>query len=96
MFSNISVNARLGIANWGYDKATPRSRYGYTHGNSGIDAYYSLGAEYKVTEDVYLGLEYSIFEYNSKYNDKNFDDLGYFGFTSHNVKDLSLILGWVF
>lgn len=94
LFTNISVSARLGIAYWEYKENTP---YPFVNeGESGKDLFYSVGAEYHLTENAYLGLEYSYFEASDKWDDRNSDNLGNSASFHHDVKDLSLLLGWIF
>ena len=96
LFKDFSINARLGFAHWKYDGFTPQklthlgvSSYGDESGN---DIYYSLGAEYKFTENFYVGLEHSLLKINQKNGINNEVRASY----KHDVKDLSLVLGWVF
>jgi hypothetical protein len=96
IFEKVSVNARLGLAHWSYGEFTPQQLTNVgassSSGESGNDLYYSFGAEYKFTENFYLGFEYSLFTINESSGDKNSVSGSY----KHDVKDLSLVLGWAF
>jgi len=96
LFKNASINARIGIAHWEYGEFTPQqhTNVGATpnSGESGNDIYYSLGAEYKFTENFYLGFDYSLFTINESSGVNNSVSGSY----KHDVKDLSLVLGWAF
>ena len=61
-------------------------------GESGNDVYYSLGVDYKFTENFHLGVEYSAFTINENSNVQSTDRDNY----KHEVKDISLVLGWTF
>lgn len=96
LFTNVIINARLGLAHWKYGEFTPQSLTNMvtTHysGESGNDIYYSVGAEYKFTEHFYIGLEYSLLTVSETAGDQDTGISSY----KHDVKDLSLILGWAF
>lgn len=96
LFENVSANARLGLAHWEYGEFTPQQLTNVgspsNSGESGNDIYYSLGAEYKFTKNVYLGLEYSLLTINESSGDKD----TVYGSYKHDVKDLSLVFGWAF
>ncbi len=96
LFTNVSVNARIGIAHWQYGEFTPRklTTVGASSngGESGNDIYYSLGAEYNFTENFYLGFEYTLFTINENSDDQSSVNGSY----KHAIKDLSLVLGWAF
>ena len=97
LITDLSINARLGIAYWEYGDANPQqlSNIGSSgnSGESGNDIYYAVGAEYKFTENLYLGVEYSLLSIHKGSANSNYDVSGYY---DHDVKDLSLILGWEF
>lgn len=96
LLTNLSINARLGLAHWKYKKFSPQSLILFNPTNyndkSGDDIYYSLGAEYKFTENFYLGMEYSLFKIdeNSVLNEEISSSY------KHTVKDVSLVIGWKF
>lgn len=96
LFENASINTRIGFAHWKYDKFTPLqlTYVGAAPGSeeSGNDVYYAIGAEYKFTDNFYLGFEYSFFTINERSEDKSLVSGSY----EHDVKDLSLVLGWAF
>lgn len=95
LLENFSINARLGVAHWEYDNFTPqRVASGVDSGTakSGNDIYYSLGAEYKWTKNLYIGIEYSFLTISESY-DSQFDASGSY---KYDLNDLSLIAGWVF
>jgi opacity protein-like surface antigen len=95
LVTNFTINARIGLAHWSYKNYTPKKLANFSplpaSDESGIDLYYSLGAEYKVSENLYIGIEYSLLTVNESYavNDVS-------GSYSHDVKDLSIVAGWVF
>jgi hypothetical protein len=92
IIENLSVNARLGVAKWKYDGLSPHVN-GFTRGlDDGYDIYYSIGSKYNVSDALYIGLEYSLL---TMQQDKEFDN-SQRGTYEHEVKDLSVILGWVF
>ncbi len=96
LFENTSINARLGLARWKSGEYTPQKLTNISgHSNSGEtgnDIYYSLGAEYKITESLYIGVEYSLLKIavNATFDDE------YSGSYKNNVKDFSFVLGWAF
>jgi opacity protein-like surface antigen len=96
LFENTSINARLGLARWKYGEYTPQKLSDISgHSNSGEtgnDIYYSLGAEYKFTENFHIGVEYSLLKISVN---KTYDD-EYSGSYNNNVKDLSFVIGWAF
>lgn len=96
LFENTSINARLGLARWETGEYSPQKLTdisGYSRsGETGNDIYYSLGAEYKFTENFYIGVEYSLLKISVN---KTFDD-EYSGSYKNNVKDLSFVIGWAF
>lgn len=96
LFENTSINARLGLARWKYGEYTPQKLSdlsGYSNsGETGNDIYYSLGAEYKFTENFYIGVEYSSLKISVN---KTYDD-EYSGSYNNFVKDLSFVIGWTF
>ncbi|QBY04070.1 hypothetical protein E2K93_06585 [Thalassotalea sp. HSM 43] len=94
LWSDLFINTRIGIAYWEYDDSTPH--YSHDDGDTGNDVYYSVGADYHITENIYVGLEYSFFEATDNWDDTSGDNLGSFGKFSHEVEDLSLIAGWNF
>jgi opacity protein-like surface antigen len=91
-----TLNARAGLAHWQYEEFTPQALTLLGSSNdgdeSGNDIYYSLGAEYKFTENFYVGLEYSIF--NVAIKKKYYDDV--ISSYKHKVKDISFVIGWTF
>jgi hypothetical protein len=91
-----TLNARAGLAHWQYEEFTPQALTLLGSSNdgdeSGNDIYYSLGAEYKFTENFYVGLEYSIF--NVAIKKKYYDDV--ISSYKHKVKDISFVIGWAF
>jgi hypothetical protein len=95
LVTNFTVNARVGLAHWSYKNYTPKRLANFSpppvSDGSGNDLYYSLGAEYKFSEDLYFGIDYSLLSVNESYavNDVS-------GSFSHDVKDLSIVAGWVF
>jgi hypothetical protein len=97
IITDLSISARLGIAYWGYGDANPQqlSNIGSSgnSGESGNDIYYAVGAEYKFTENFYLGVEYSLLSIHKASGNGDYDVSGYY---DHGIKDLSLILGWEF
>lgn len=93
---NLSVNARFGVAHWKYKGFNPQKLTNISPSSdgeeTGNDIYYSIGAEYKVTESINIGLEYSLFtvKEEKRINDEVTSTY------NHDVTDLSLVLGWVF
>jgi opacity protein-like surface antigen len=96
VLDKLSLNARAGLAHWEYEDFTPQAltNIGPSNngGESGNDIYYSLGAEYKFTENFYVGLEYSVF--NVAIKKKYYDDV--ISSYKHKVKDISFVIGWAF
>ncbi len=96
VLDKLSLNARAGLAHWEYEEFTPQAitLLGPSNGGgeSGNDIYYSLGAEYKFTENFYAGLEYSIF--NVAMKQKYHDDV--ISSYKHKVEDISFVIGWTF
>ena len=95
IITGLSLNARLGLAHWEYDEYTPQDliAIGWSTDTNGNDIYYSLGAEYKLTENFYVGVEYSVLPIDKNFEDKDLEASGYF---DHTIKDLSFIVGWEF
>jgi len=96
LFTNVFINARLGLAHWKYGEFTPQYLTNLSRSNnsgeSGNDLYYSFGGEYSITENLYVGFEYSLLKINEK-NEYSGDRRDSY---KHDIKDLSLILGWEF
>ncbi len=96
LLSNVSINARVGIARWEFGTFSPKHLTVFSSRRnedvSGNDFYYGVGAEYRFTENFYLGVEYSILSIKESYSDEN--DVS--GSYNYDVKDLSLVLGWAF
>jgi opacity protein-like surface antigen len=96
LLSNLSINARLGIARWEFEVFSPKhlTFLGSQRNEdvSGNDLYYGVSAEYQFTENFYLGIEYSILSIKESYSDAN--DVS--GSYNYDIKDLSLVLGWAF
>jgi hypothetical protein len=96
VYKNFTVNARLGVAYWSYDSFSPQqiilSGSSTNRGESGNDIYYSIGGEYQLTENLHLGLEYSLFTVSEKFDER----IGISGSYEHDIQDLSLVLGWKF
>jgi len=95
--SDFVVNARIGLAYWKYGNITPQQITYFGHypyrKESGNDIYYSLGAEYKLTEQLYLGFEYSLLSIKKSFSNEEATISGY---SDHYIKDLSLLIGWQF
>jgi long-subunit fatty acid transport protein len=96
VLNKLLINARVGLSHWEYKGFTPQvlTSISATNGNdeSGNDIYYSLGGEYKFTENFYVGFEYSIF--NVAIKQKFYDD--FISSYKHKVKDISFVIGWAF
>lgn len=96
LFENTSINARLGLARWKSGEYTPQKLTnisGYSNSSeTGNDIYYSLGAEYKFTEHLYIGVEYSLLKIAVNTTSGDI----YSGSYKNNVKDFSFVIGWVF
>lgn len=96
LLTRLFINTRFGLAHWKYKKYSPKHLIMfnpfYSHGESGNDLYYSLGTEYKFTDNFYVGIEYSLLKINEStiFNDKISSSY------KHDVKDFSLVLGWKF
>lgn len=62
LIEEININSRLGLASWGVDititDLSPLSEP-VKSGKSGEDIYWSIGANYVISNDLLLGLEYS-------------------------------------
>ena len=96
LLSNLSINARLGIARWEFEKYSPKNlsqlAVQTNEDVSGNDLYYGVSAEYQFTENFYIGVEYSMLSIDEDYKDE-FNNIGSY---NYDVKDLSLVLGWAF
>ncbi len=96
LLTDTFINGRLGIAHWEYGEYTPQQLSNVSgssnSGESGNNIYYSIGAEYKFTENFYLGIEYSLLSINVSYGNEYYVTSSY----EHDVKDLSLVIGWEF
>lgn len=96
LLENASVNARIGFAHWKYDEFTPQQLTNVgtapSKEKSGNDIYYAVGVEYKLTDSFYLGFEYSLFTINERSGERSTVSGSY----THDVKDLSLVVGWAF
>lgn len=82
----ISLNARLGAANWDFDVVATDSAYPdevEKFSESGTDVYYGIGAEYILNDKVSLGIEYSTL--SMKWGSGDID-------VKHTVDSLSLVL----
>lgn len=94
IYENISINARFGIANWAFGEYSPKVFNQISTGkdDSGNDIYYGIGVDYQVSEDFYVGVEYSTLSIDENYQDENNSSGSY----QYDVNDLSLVLGWKF
>ena len=96
VFENLRVNARLGVARWDYGMFSPlNTAYGASSPNlvnNGNDLFYSMGADYKFSDNFYLGLEYSVLNIEASSDNNTLVSNSF----EHDVKDLSLVLGWKF
>ncbi|WP_193155234.1 MULTISPECIES: hypothetical protein [Pseudoalteromonas] len=95
LFEDFIVNVRVGIAHWKYKDVIPAQLVPTdvtNGGGSGNDIYTSLGLEYKLTQNLYVGLEYSWLGINET---KEYDYTGVVKY-QHDIKDLSVIVGWEF
>lgn len=96
LFTNFSVNARLGLAHWSYDHYSPQQTIlpssSTNGGESGNDIYYSIGGNYQFTESIHVGLEYSLFTVSEGFDPR----MGIDGSYEHDIEDISLVLGWRF
>ncbi|WDE06029.1 outer membrane beta-barrel protein [Thalassomonas viridans] len=94
--AGFSLNARLGLAHWKFDEFSPRKLTDLgpysDSGESGNDIYYAVGGEYKFTENLYVGLEYSLLSIKEKSGKDNSVRSSY----EYDVRDLSFVVGWVF
>jgi hypothetical protein len=94
LYAGLSVNARIGIARWEDSQSYSRILEvdGYDGERSGNDLYYALGTSFKLSEDLYIGFEYSLVTINDRIYINNEIVNSY----KHDIEDLSLILGWEF
>ncbi len=98
MSDSFSVVGRVGLAKWDLDyRSTDSSAPGevFKLSEDGQDLYYSIGAEFKINEKFFAGLEYSIL--TMKWDEKFAED-GFSGSVDyeHNINNLSLSVGMVF
>ena len=61
---------------------------------SGNDVFYSVGLEHQITENWYVGFEYSLMKINE--SDEYVEIDGIPRTYQHDVKDAAFILGWQF
>ncbi|MES2673587.1 MAG: porin family protein [Pseudomonadota bacterium] len=98
MSDSFSIVGRLGLANWDLDlSSTDSSNPGevFKLKEDGQDLYYSIGAEFKINEKFFAGIEYSIL--TMSWDDKVVD--GEFSASvdyEHEVNNLGLSFGMVF
>jgi len=94
--ADFSLNARLGLAHWKFKSSSPGRLTALgpysDSGESGNDIYYAIGGEYKFTENLYVGLEYSLLSIKEKNGKDNSVSSSY----EYDVRDLSFVVGWVF
>ncbi len=92
----LSVNARVGIAHWSYDKASPQdfTMIGGTYGagDNGNSVYYSIGVDYQLYQNFQVGLEYSLLSIEVE----EMIDGSVLSAYQHDVTDISLSIGWMF
>ena len=85
---SFSLVGRLGLMRWSHDLArTDTGAPSSTIDATGTDLYYGVGAEYSITENFSVGLEYSTFGFDYSTGNTNFD---------YDVKDLALSLAYKF
>ncbi|AWB65991.1 hypothetical protein C2869_05860 [Saccharobesus litoralis] len=95
-------NGRLGIANWRFNnfiyQRPPDNSMALYHERSGADIYYSVGTDYYLTDNFYLGLEYSLLNVSENFNDHELFEGWELvdGSFEHAITDLSLVVGWNF
>ncbi|AUJ71088.1 MULTISPECIES: outer membrane beta-barrel protein [Pseudoalteromonas] len=93
--TNINANIRVGMAHWQYKDVIPAQLVptgSTSSGDSGNDIYTSIGVEYRLTDNLYVGLEYSLLNIKES---KEYDYTGVVQY-EHNLHDISMLLGWAF
>lgn len=93
--NNINANIRVGMAHWQYKDVIPAQLVptdNISSGDSGNDIYTSVGVEYRLTDNLYVGLEYSLLNIKES---KEYDYTGIVQY-EHNLHEVSVLLGWAF
>lgn len=69
--NGFSLQGRAGLSMWDYeltetDSFLPGTTY--RGGDSGTDLYFGLGAQYNITQRIFIGAEYTMLEFDTKLN----------------------------
>ncbi len=96
VYQNLFLTAGIGIAHWQYNRYKPIELVNgigrHLEEKSSNDPYYSLGAQYKLSKNMIIGLEYSLLTITQKMVEH---ELGYVKGT-HHINDISLTAAWLF
>lgn len=97
LFKSTNVNFRLGLAKW---KRTglfwsPNYNASPLLNKDGTDIYYSIGSDYKITRNIFVGVEYSRLTLTYKKHLKEQSRIDSIK-NDHDINEMSLSFGWLF
>lgn len=89
-----SLVGRLGLSSWDFDAALTDSDFPGvvdTLSDSGSDLYYGIGGQYRFSDTLYVGLEYTMLNFDLGLGDAT-DPVR----AEHDVNSIMLSVGWTF
>ena len=89
-----SLVGRLGLSSWDFDAALTDSDFpGVVDrlSDSGSDLYYGVGGQYRFSDTLYVGLEYTMLNFDLSLGDTD-DPVR----AEHDVNSIMLSVGWTF
>ena len=89
-----SLVGRLGLSSWDFDAALTDSDFPGvvdTLSDSGSDLYYGVGGQYRFSDTLYVGLEYTMLNFDLGLGDAT-DPVR----AEHDVNSIMLSVGWTF
>lgn len=93
-----SLVGRLGLSSWDFDAALTDSDFpGLVdkYSDSGSDLYYGVGGQYRFSDKLYMGLEYTMLNFDLGLGDDFNDPTDPFS-VDHDVNSIMLSVGWTF
>lgn len=86
----VSLIGRAGVALWQLDYQQTDSAFpgdAYTDSDEGADAYFGVGMQVKLEENIYLGLDYNSLDFSPALGDAS---------TNHEISNFGVSLGFSF
>lgn len=93
-----SLVGRLGLSSWDFDAALTDSDFPglvEKYSDSGSDLYYGVGGQYRFSDKLYMGLEYTMLNFDLGLGDDFSDPTDPFS-VEHDVNSIMLSVGWTF